>query len=207
MTKQAVARLHEAGIICVGGCITGFPHDDVADVRENFEFFDSLGIDHIFDQIITPYPKTGSREVALQGGYVTNLDDLRWYNGYWANVRTDHLSSEQLLWWRWKLKREVIGPFRADPIYLRHYPVFGRIWKYVVRPLYLAFDAIYVKAKGEKARYDAQIAAHRRKDVNNLEPPPEPFRALPKPPKPKVFNLRGRQGRGALDPARLPLVQ
>jgi radical SAM superfamily enzyme YgiQ (UPF0313 family) len=197
ITRTAVRRLHEAGIIAVGGCITGFPHDDIEAIRDNFEFFKSLGCEHTMDQIITPYPKTGSREVALAGGYVTNEDDLSQYNGYWANVRTDHLSSPQLLFWRWKLKRDVIGPFRATDVYLEHNPVFGRLWNWAFLPLYKRVDKLVTETLGERWRYRKQMESFRRQNRFNLEKPPVPFRTLPTPPKPKVFAIRGRQGRTA----------
>ena len=209
ITRTAVARLREAGIICVGGAITGFPHDDVDDIRENFEFFRDLGVEHTLDQIITPYPKTGSREVALAGGYVTNADNLRLYNGYWANVRTDHLTSAQLQFWRWKLRREVIGPFYATKVYMEHNPVFGHLWNKAFMPLYKAVDGAVTKVMGEPWRYERMMEAHRRQNQFNLEEPPVPFRVASKPPREKVFSMRGRQGRTAHTPrvVRLPTLQ
>lgn len=202
LTRTAVRRLHEAGIICVGGCITGFPHDDVEDIRSNFEFFKTLGVEHTLDQIITPYPKTGSREVALAGGYVTNTDDLKLYNGYWANVRTDHLTSAQLLFWRWKLRRDVIGPFHATKTYMEHYPVFGAVWNHAFMPIWKRADRLLCKVLGEQRRFEREMEAHRRQNAFNLEDPPVPFRVQPQPPRPKMVELRGRQGR-TLHAARL----
>lgn len=200
LTRTAVRRLHEAGIICVGGSITGFPHDDVDDIRENFEFFRTLGVEHTLDQIITPYPKTASREIALEGGYVTNPDDLRWYNGYWANVRTDHLTSAQLQFWRWKYRRDTIGPFHATKIYMEHYPTFSALWNHAFMPIWSRVDKAVVAWKGEEWRYERQMEAHRRQNRFNLEEPPVHFRAPASPPKPKVFSIRGRQGRTAHAP-------
>ena len=195
LTKTAVARCHEAGIIVAGGCITGFPHDDVEDIRENFEFFRTIGVEHTLDQIITPYPKTGSREVALEGGYVTNVDDLRWYNGWWANVRTDHLTSAQLLFWRWKFRRDIIGPFYATKTFMEHYPAFGRIWNDVFMPVWKRYDKALVALKGEQWRYEQSTEMNRMQNVFNLVEPPVPFREASKPPRPKFVALRGRQGR------------
>jgi len=181
LAQTAVRRLHQAGIICIGGCITGFPHDDIDDIRENLTFFRQLGVDHTIAQIITPYPGTISRQLALADGYVTNPDDLRWYNGYWANVRTDHLSSEQLEFWRWKLAKEIIGPFRASHNYLQHYPLTGRAWQ-LFMPLYRATDAVMTKLMGERERYQWTRARLRQSDDNNLPTPPVPFRVATKAP-------------------------
>jgi radical SAM superfamily enzyme YgiQ (UPF0313 family) len=194
LTRTAVRRLHEADIICVGGCITGFPHDGVAEIRENFEFFKTLGVEHTIPQIITPYPGTGSREVALAGGYVTNEFDLRWYNGYWANVRTDQLSSEELEFWRWKLAKEVIGPFEASEVWLKHYPLTGRIWNKGFLPLYRVFDSLLTRSLGEEKRYRLAMESFRRKDAFNLDPPPEPFRVKTMPLRQRTFSMRGIQG-------------
>jgi len=194
LTRTAVRRCHEAGLIVVGGCITGFPHDNVKEIRENFEFFKSIGVEHTIPQIITPYPGTGSREVALKGGYITNKDDLRWYNGYWANVRTDHLSAEELEFWRWKLSKDIIGPFRATKVWMKHYPLTGAIWNYGFNPLYNLYDRAYGKLYGERQRYERAMARLRRKDEFNLEQPPVPFRVSTRPPPKREFSMRGIQG-------------
>lgn len=194
LTRTAVRRLHEAGICVVGGCITGFPHDGPVEIRENYEFFKSLGVEHTIPQIITPYPGTGSREVALEGGYVTNEDDLRFYNGYWANVRTDFLDSSELEFLRWKLAKEVIGPFWATDTWLLHYPISGRLWNYVFRPSYLVYDKIVNRVFGERRRYERAMNDFRKMDVFNLEPPPVPFRVQTKAPRTRNYAFRGIQG-------------
>jgi anaerobic magnesium-protoporphyrin IX monomethyl ester cyclase len=210
LTRTAVRRLHEAGIICIGGCITGFPHDGVEEIRENFEFFKTLGVDHTIPQIITPYPGTGSREVALEGGYVTNEDDLRWYNGYWANVRTDHLSSAELEFWRWKLSKEIIGPFRATHNYMEHYPVTGSVWK-LFRPMYNLVDRAMTVSMGERERYEYTRQRLRKMDDNNLVQPPVPFRIETKLREDRKFSMRGIQGHTAAVQSRqrhaLPVVR
>ena len=206
LTRCAVARLHEAGIIVVGGCITGFPHDDIKEIRENYEFFRSLDVEHTIPQIITPYPGTPARQVALDGGYVTNHDDLRWYNGYWANVRTDHLSSEELEYQRWKLAKEVLGPFRATEVWLKSYPVTGRFWNAVFRPMFLAYDQLLLKTVGWEGRYRRAMKRMREMDVTNLEPPPEPFRVVTKPPRRRKNVVPGIQGWRSTQGRSLPVV-
>jgi len=195
LTKTAVRRLRQAGIICVGGCIVGFPDDDVADIRENLEFFKSLDIELTIPQIITPYPGTEAREIAIRDGYVTNEDDLRWYNGYWANLRTKHLSSSELEFWRWKLAREVIGPFRATATYQRHYPVASLAWNLAIMPAYKLFDGTWTRLLGERRRYERAMEDFRRMDQFDLEPPPEPFRIQTLPLRERSFSLRGLQRR------------
>jgi radical SAM superfamily enzyme YgiQ (UPF0313 family) len=194
LTKTAVARLREARIICVGGCINGFPHDDIQCLTENFEFFKMLGIDHTIDQLITPYPGTPARELALEGGYVTNESDLRHYNGFWANVRTDYMSSDELQFNRWKLAREIIGPFMASDVYQEHYPLVGPLWNRAFRPVYKRVDRWVMKAFGERWRFERMMRAYHRRDEFNLEPPPEPFRVKTLPLEKRSFSMRGIQG-------------
>lgn len=194
LTRTAVRRCHDANLIVVGGCITGFPHDGVREIRENFEFFRTLGVEYTVPQIITPYPGTGSRQVALEGGYVTNPDDLRWYNGYWANVRTDHLSPSELEFWRWKLAKDVIGPFRPTPVWSKHYPLTSKIWSYGFHPLYSVYDRAYSKLYGERRRYERAMRLLRKKDLTNLAAPPVPFRVTTQVPTERQFSMRGIQG-------------
>lgn len=105
-SRQAVQMLHRRNILVVGGVIVGFPWDTEEELVENFEFLRELNVDFFGDQVITPYPKTGAREDQLAGGMVVNKDDFRWYNGFWANVRTEHLSADELLFRRCVMHRK-----------------------------------------------------------------------------------------------------
>ncbi len=130
-TKEACRLLHEHRIMIVGGMIIGHPWDDEDAIRENYEFFDALDIDFYGDQIITPYPKTISRDEAVKGGYVVNPNDFRWYNGYWANVRTDHLTADQLLFLRWKYRRMYSTFYKTTQAFKQNFPLlnlFRTLW-------------------------------------------------------------------------------
>jgi hypothetical protein len=133
--RTAVKRLADAGIIVTGGLINGFPDDDVAAIRRNFEFFRELGIGLVLDQFITPYPGTEQRRELIDAGMVTNLTDFRWYNGNWPQIRTRHLTSKQLLFEKWKARREIIEDWRASDQVKEHYPYFAAFYNHVVRPL------------------------------------------------------------------------
>ncbi len=76
------------------------------DIEATYRFFEELKIDFFGDQIATPYAGTGMREDYLSEGLVTNPDDYRFYNGFWANVRTKHLSADEIQFLRWKLRRK-----------------------------------------------------------------------------------------------------
>ncbi len=95
-TREAVQYLQENGIVVLGGFIIGNPSDDADDVREVFKYTLEIGVDHPIIQTLTPYPKTQMRQELIDMGLVTNLDDLSKYNGFIANVRTQHLTQKQL---------------------------------------------------------------------------------------------------------------
>jgi len=135
VTRTAVTRLNDAGILVVAGIINGFPGDDVATIRRNFEFVRDLGVGAVGDQMITPYPGTGMRRELIDAGMVTNLYDYRWYNGSWPQGRTKHLTSKQLLFEKWKARREIIEDWRAGDPVKAHFPYFAAFYNYVVRPI------------------------------------------------------------------------
>src|SRR5262245_14849307 len=95
-TPRAVRLLRDHGIKAVGGFIVGNPDDDRDAIARTFRYARSLGLDFPIVQCLTPYPRTEMREQLLAEGLVTNPDDLTRYNGYIANVRTRHLSSEAI---------------------------------------------------------------------------------------------------------------
>ena len=129
--QKAIELLHKHNILIVGGMILGLADDDEEAIAQNFEFFDSHDIDFYGDQIVTPYPKTEMRDDIMSAGLVTNPNDLKWYNGYWANVRTYNLSSEELLFLRWKYRRKYSTFFKTTPVFRKTFPgitLFRDVW-------------------------------------------------------------------------------
>ncbi len=116
-SKKSIKYLHDAGVAVVGGMIVGNPDDTWEDVEENYQFFKDQGVDIYFDQVLTPYPKTGIREELLKAGLVTNLHDFTKYNGFWTNVRTKNLSQDELSFARWKCHRDYFVLAEPTPIY------------------------------------------------------------------------------------------
>lgn len=156
-TRTAVKRLRDAGIIVSAGLITGFPDDDVASIRRNYEYVVDLGIASALDQIITPYPATEMRRELLAAGLVTNPYDAKWYNGYWPQVRTRHLTSKQLLYERWLAKREVFGDWKTTPSFRRNYPVWCWVWDHVLHPIIEVNERRMDWMYGVKGRYKRQM--------------------------------------------------
>src|SRR4030067_3669127 len=67
-TKKAIDYLHNNNILIVGGMIIGHSEDKEEDIAQNFEFFDKANTDFYGEHIITPYPKTGMREIFVEAG-------------------------------------------------------------------------------------------------------------------------------------------
>jgi anaerobic magnesium-protoporphyrin IX monomethyl ester cyclase len=127
-TQEAVQYLQENGIVVLGGFIIGNPSDDADDVREVFKYTLEIGVDHPIIQTLTPYPKTQMRQELIDMGLVTNLDDLSKYNGFIANVRTQHLTQKQLS----RLMLKEGAKLYWHPRLLRN----SRLWRYYWRSVF-----------------------------------------------------------------------
>jgi len=57
---------------------------------------EDLKPDLIYSQYLTPYPKTPVRQELLEAGLVVNVDDYSKYDGFHCNIRTRHLSRDEL---------------------------------------------------------------------------------------------------------------
>ncbi len=100
--EKAVQYLHDNNIIVSTGLIGGNPDDDEEDLWENFKLARRLKVDFPIFYISTPYPKTQMREELVEMGLVTNNDFTR-YDGLHANLRTRHLSEEQVQFITWQM--------------------------------------------------------------------------------------------------------
>ena len=133
-TGRAIEYLHNNNILIVGGMIIGHSEDKEEDIAQNFEFFDKANIDFYGEQIITPYPKTGMRDILIKEGLVTNNYDYSKYNGFWANVRTKYLSSEDLQFLRWKYKRKYSTFFKTTPVFKANFAMVNLLRVFILRP-------------------------------------------------------------------------
>ncbi|PWT92627.1 MAG: B12-binding domain-containing radical SAM protein, partial [Acidobacteria bacterium] len=95
-TREAVQYLQRNKIIVLGGFIIANPPDNKEDVKAVFQYSKEIGVDHPIIQVLTPYPKTEMREELLSRGLVMNKENFARYNGFIANVRTEHLSIEEI---------------------------------------------------------------------------------------------------------------
>lgn len=99
---KAVQYLHDNNIIVSTGLIGGNPDDDEEDLWENFRLARRLKVDFPIFYISTPYPRTEMRAELEEMGMVTNSDFTR-YDGLHANLRTKHLSEEEVQFITWQM--------------------------------------------------------------------------------------------------------
>jgi len=155
--RRGVAELQSGDVTVIAGLINGMPQDDAESIRENYEFIRDLGITSVMDQLLTPYPKTEIRKEMVAAGLVANHGDFRWYDGYFANVRTQHLTPERLNFVRWKSRRDVIGmwrPTRADWKYFRGYTY---LWEFGLRHVIWLNERLLELLFGVEGRYKLQM--------------------------------------------------
>lgn len=114
-SRRAIELLHKHNMLVIGGIMIGNPDDREEDIAQNFQFLRDNDVEYHQDQILSPFPKTILRQDLEQQGLVTNPSDFRYYNGFWANVRTKHLSSDQLQFLKWKYHRLSSLLFRPEP--------------------------------------------------------------------------------------------
>jgi radical SAM superfamily enzyme YgiQ (UPF0313 family) len=96
INRRAATLLRQHGIAIIAGLIVGYPEDTRETVTKNWHLTEQLQPDLIYAQYLTPYPKTVVRQELLEAGLVVNPDDFRSYDGFNCNIRTHHLSCDEL---------------------------------------------------------------------------------------------------------------
>ncbi len=157
VSKQAVDICHQNGIMAMGGLIFGLPGDDEDAIRRNYAFLNSIGADASYCQILTPYPKTRLREQLLQDGLITNPDDYWKYNGLWANVKTQHLTAEELQYFFWYYRQNELGWWNPSDFVKSQGLFWTPLWNKIIKPVMQFFYARKVKRIGWKALHDQEI--------------------------------------------------
>jgi anaerobic magnesium-protoporphyrin IX monomethyl ester cyclase len=174
LIKRGVAELQSQNIIVIAGLINGLAHDDADSIRENYEFVRDLGISSVMDQILTPYPKTALRAEMLDANMIANRTDFRWYDGYFSNVRTDHLSPEELGFVRWKTRRDVIGMWRPSPGDWKHFKGYTYLWEFGLRHIVWLNERLLEGLFGVEGRYKLQLRQYLQLNDFGIEVPDLP---------------------------------
>jgi radical SAM superfamily enzyme YgiQ (UPF0313 family) len=163
-SRKAVEICHKYDIVVMGGMVFGFPDDDEDAITGNYQFLKSIGADTAYCQILTPYPKTAIRQLLLNEGLVTNIDDYKWYNGLWANVKTRYLESDQLQYLFWFHKQKVLGWWELSERIRKQSRFWTSIWIFAFRPILKFLIGRTLKKYGWEGRY--QRVMRRLANVN-----------------------------------------
>jgi radical SAM superfamily enzyme YgiQ (UPF0313 family) len=155
--KQAVEICHRHGIMVIGGLIFGLPDDNDEAIRKNYEFINDLEADASYCQILTPYPKTRLREQLIGDGLVTNPDRYERYNGFWANVKTKHLNSEQLQYAFWFYRYTALGWWKPSASVGTLGRLWTPIWMYMVKPVMKFFTDRQIRRTGWQEQYQRYL--------------------------------------------------
>ena len=147
-SRKAVALCQKHGLMVIGGLIFGFPDDDEKAIIENYQFLKDINADAAYCQLLTPYPKTGMREQLKSQGLITNPQDLKKYNGLWANVKTRHLSAEKLQYLFWYHRQSVLGWWDPSSRARGTGKLWTGIWTYMLKPIMQQQHARVLKRKG-----------------------------------------------------------
>jgi radical SAM superfamily enzyme YgiQ (UPF0313 family) len=132
----AVQFLHDNNIIVSTGLIGGNPEDDAEDIWENFHLARRLKVDVPIFYISTPYPKTQMRSELEEMGLITRNDFTK-YDGLHANLKTKHLSDEEIQYITWEMNACYydLNWFRYNKV-KRLYPKWFLIETLRLAPLY-----------------------------------------------------------------------
>lgn len=157
VSKQAVDICHKNGIMVVGGLIFGLPNDDENAIRRNYTFLNNIEVDAAYCQIVTPYPKTRLREHLINEGLVTNPDDYRKYSGLWANVKTKHLSADQLQYFFWYYRQNTLGWWTPSAFARSQGMIWTSMWQHIIKPIMQCFFERKVCRIGWKALHEKEL--------------------------------------------------
>ncbi len=132
-TEEVVKCLNENNIITIGGFILGYPDDNEETLRYNFEFAKKIGVAIPIFNILTPYPNTEIREVLLKENLITNLYDYSKYDCWEVNIRTRHLTTEQIYKIRHELEARYPIEYGTLKKLIKKYPFFmlKMLWRFI----------------------------------------------------------------------------
>jgi anaerobic magnesium-protoporphyrin IX monomethyl ester cyclase len=165
--RKAIALCHKYGIMVVGGMIFGFPDDGEQEIIDNYKFLKSTGADTAYCQILTPYPKTGIRRDLIEAGLVTNRCDYTRYNGMWANVKTRHLSADELQYLVWYHSQTIMGWWEPSERMREQSRLWTSIWLYLFRPMMKILIDRAQRKYGWRGRFAREIAG--KKTINRFK--------------------------------------
>jgi radical SAM superfamily enzyme YgiQ (UPF0313 family) len=164
--KRAIENCHRYGLMVIGGVVFGLPDDDEEAIRRNYQFLNDLEADASYCQMLTPYPKTKLREYLIDEGLVTNHDRYERYSGFWANVKTRYLESNQLQYAFWYYRQTALGWWKPSAFSGKQGRLWTSFWMYMVKPVMKFFIDRQIRRIGWQERYQRYI--HRLEMMNRF---------------------------------------
>ncbi|HYA13653.1 MAG TPA: radical SAM protein [Syntrophales bacterium] len=155
--KKAIENCHRHGIMVIGGLIFGLPDDNEEAIRKNYQFLNELEADASYCQMLTPYPKTRLRDYLIDEGLVTNHDRYERYSGFWANVKTRHLESDELQYSFWYNRETALGWWKPSAFAGRQGRLWMSFWTYMAKPIMKFFTESQILRIGWDERYQRYI--------------------------------------------------
>ena len=151
-TERAVKLLQQNNIILTGGFIIGLPDDTRESIWQNYHFAKKLKIDNPVFSIMTPFHKTGVRDELKTQGLITNPDDFCFYDTVQSNVKTKHLSAEEIayIFWEMYAKYPNLKYLKFSQI-RKIYPYF--FWKTVIKEFPKIIMQLYRKVFYSKPNF------------------------------------------------------
>ena len=156
--RQAVGHCHRHGIMVMGGLIFGLPDDDEGSIEQNYLFLKNLSVDGAYCQMISPFPKTVMRDQLLEAGLITNHDAYEKYNGLWANVKTKHLSADELQYAFWYYRQTALGWWTPSTFAKSQGRLWTTAWTHLVMPVVKFFIDRKICREGWEGRYRRDMA-------------------------------------------------
>jgi hypothetical protein len=107
------------------------------------------------------------RDNLLAAGLITNESDLKKYNGLWANVRTNYLSSDELQYQFWYQRQVVLGWWNPPASVRKQGRLWIWIWIYLMKPFLKMRYRRVMKNIGWQGRFQQEI--QRLERMNHFE--------------------------------------
>jgi len=105
---RVVSTFRKFGAFILGGFVVGVPDDNEERLREIYKFAKQTEVDLVAFMILTPYPSTATRKQLQKMNLITNPDDYSKYVHIYANIKTRHLSAQQLANIAWKMNARYL---------------------------------------------------------------------------------------------------
>ena len=173
-SKKAIQYLKKKHIAICAGLIIGAPEDREEDINKNYGFLKEQDIDTSLDQVVTPYLKTEMRDDLMEKDLITNTNNLKLYNGHFTNIRTKHLSEQELAFLKWKHLHESVNTFTFSGLKVIRRNILKKYYKlFMLRIIpFFMLNKLLLKirniGKGEQENFIQSIESDKKYNEFNV---------------------------------------